>query len=94
MIIDLPQNGSQQETHDCGKDEAGAIVCRVTPVADPEFPEDHPELHEVTLGVLVLEAEGLYTLLRNAQLLNQFLIMPVKQLCSTSALLKTKSLHA
>ena len=78
VVIDLPQDGPQQKSHDCGEDEAGAIVCRITPVTNPELPEDHPELHEVSLGVLVLKAEGLHTLLGDAQLLNQLLIVPAR----------------
>ena len=79
MTVDMVQDGAHKHTHDGSEDEARAIVGAVTPVADPELPEDHPELGEVVLGVLVLEAEGLHPLLGDAQLLNQLFILPEHQ---------------
>ena len=76
VVCNLVENGAHKKTHNAGKDESGAIVGDISPVADPELPEDHPELHQVGLGVLVLEAEGGRPLLRNTQLLNQLLIFP------------------
>ena len=58
MVCHLVQNGAHKKPHDTGKDESGSIVGHIPPVADPELPEDHSELHQVGLGVLVLEAEG------------------------------------
>ena len=79
VVVDLVQDGAHEHTHDGSEDEARAIVGAVTPVADPELPEDHPELGEVVLGVLVLEAEGLNPLLGDAQLLDQLLVLPEHQ---------------
>ena len=79
VVVDLVEDGAHKETHDGSKDEAGAIVGSVPPVGDPELPEDHPELGEVGLRVLVLEAQGGYPLLRYAQLLYQLLILPAEQ---------------
>ena len=76
VVCNLVENGAHKKTHNAGKDESGAIVGDISPVADPELPEDHPELHQVGLGVLVLEAEGGRPLLGNTQLLNQLLIFP------------------
>ena len=77
VVVDLVQNGTHEHPHDSGKDEPCAIVGCVTPVADPELPEDHPELSNVSLGVLVLEAQRLAALLGDTELLNQLLILPV-----------------
>lgn len=76
VVVDLVQDGPHEQPHDCSKDEAGAIVGDIAPVADPELPEDHAELGEVGLRVLVLELQRLATLLGNAQLLDQLLILP------------------
>lgn len=83
MVVDLVQDGAHEYSHDCSKDEPGSVVGNVAPVADPEFPENHAELGEVGLGVLVLELQGLAALLRDAQLLDQLLILPVcvHQIC-------------
>ena len=75
-MVDLVQDGTHKQPHDCSKNEAGAIVGDVTPVADPELPEDHSELGEVRLRVLVLELQRLAALLGDAQLLNQLLVLP------------------
>ncbi len=79
MVIDLVQDGAHEHPHDRGKDETSAIVGAVAPVANPELPEDHPELRQVALRVLVVEAQGLVALLGDAQLLNQCLILPMQQ---------------
>lgn len=78
-MVDLVQDGAHEHPHDGGKNETRAIVGAVTPVADPELPEDHSELGEVALGVLVLEVEGLGALFGDAQLLNQLLILPAQE---------------
>lgn len=75
----LIQNGPNQETHDTGKDESRSIVGNISPVADPELPEDHSELHQVGLGVLVVEAQGGHALLGDAQLLDQLLILATQE---------------
>ena len=56
VVCNLVQNGAHKETHDTSKNKSGAIVGDIPPVADPKLPEDHPELDQVGLGVLVLEA--------------------------------------
>ena len=76
MVVDLVEDGAHEQAHDSSKDEAGAVVGHIAPVADPELPEDHAELGEVGLGVLVLEGQRHAALLGNAQLLNQLLILP------------------
>ena len=75
-MVDLVQNGTHEQPHDCRKNETGSIVGHVPPVADPELPEDHTELGEVGLRVLVLELQRFAALLGNAQLLDQLLILP------------------
>ncbi len=79
VVVDLVQDGAHEHSHDGSKNETRAIVGAVTPVADPELPEDHPELGEVALGVLVLECQGLGALLGDAQLLDQLLILPAQE---------------
>ena len=79
VVVDLVQDGAHEDSHDGSKNEACTIVGAVTPVADPELPEDHPELGEVVLGVLVLECQGLGSLLGDAQLLNQLLVLPEQE---------------
>ena len=76
VVVDLVQDGTHEEAHDCRKDESGAVVGDITPVADPELPEDHAELGEVRLRILVLELQRLATRLGNAQLLDQLLVLP------------------
>ena len=76
VVVDLIQNRPHEQPHDCSKDEAGAVVGDIAPVADPELPEDHAELGQVGLRVLVLELQRLAALLGNAQLLDQLLILP------------------
>ena len=49
---------------------------KCSPVALPEFPEDHVELGEVALRVLAAELEGLGALGRHLQPLDQLLIAP------------------
>lgn len=78
VVVDLVQDGTHEDSHDSSKDEASAVVGDVAPVADPKLPEDHAELGEVGLGVLVLERQGLAALLGNAQLLYQLLILPAE----------------
>lgn len=72
----LVQDGPNKKSHDTGEDESGSIVGHIPPVADPELPEDHSELDQVGLGVLVLEAQGGHATLGDAQLLYQLLILP------------------
>ncbi len=79
VVVDLVQDGAHEDPHDGSKNETRAIVGAVTPVADPELPEDHPELGEVALGVLVLECQGLGSLLGDAQLLDQLLVLPAQE---------------
>lgn len=75
-MVDLVQNGTHEQPHDCSKNETGPIVGHIAPVADPELPEDHAELSEVGLRVLVLKLQRFAALLRDAQLLDQLLILP------------------
>ena len=77
-MIDLVQDGTHEQPHDCSKNETGPVVGNVTPVADPELPEDHAELGQVRLRVLVLELQRFATRLWNAQLLDQLLILPAQ----------------
>ena len=84
VVVDLVEDGAHEQAHDGSEDEAGAIVGHIAVVADPELPEDHTELGEVGLWVLGLERQGLAPLLRNAQLLDQLLILPARD---TSSLL-------
>lgn len=76
VVVDLVQNGPHEQPHDGSKDEASGVVGDITPVADPELPENHAELGKVWLRVLVLEHQRLATLLGDAQLLDQLLILP------------------
>ena len=76
VVVDLVEDGAHEQPHDSRKDETGAIVGHIAPVADPELPEDHAKLGQVGLGVLVLEGQRDATLLGDAQFLDQLLILP------------------
>ena len=92
MVVDFVQDGTHEQPHDGSKNEAGPIVGDITPVADPELPEDHSELGEVRLRVLVLELQRLAALLGDAQLLDQLLILPAGMLSFVNSVFSQKCL--
>ncbi len=75
-LPESPEDGSKQEPHTDGIEEAHAIVLRHTPVGRRIFGKHGVILNHEGFGVLGLERQGFSALLGAAELIQQLVILP------------------